>query len=79
LIAVVPQLVMAAPDVKLIAPQLTVLVSAGLVPAQAPEPVAVRVAVNEPLLVLGVKVANAGFAFCVHEPSPPPPDQVTAE
>ena len=79
LIAVVPQLVMAEPAVKLTEPQLTVLVSVGLVPAQAPEPVAVNVAVKEPLLVLGENVAKAGLAFCDQDPSPPPPVHVMAE
>jgi hypothetical protein len=44
-------------------PHETMRVSKGLVPRQAPEPVAVRVAVKEPLGTEGVKTARAGFAF----------------
>jgi hypothetical protein len=45
----------------------------GFVPVHAPLPVTVRVAVKLPLVVVGVKVALAGVAFCAHVPRPPPP------
>jgi len=36
-------------------------------------PVSVNVAVNDPEAAVGVNVARAGLAFCVHAPSPVPP------
>jgi hypothetical protein len=90
-VAAAPTRVMAAngvPSQRLIAgpavviagdkPQLMVRVAVGLVPAQLPLPVSVRVAVNDPVLVVGVKVARAGFAFCAQVPRPPPPLHVAA-
>jgi len=53
-----------------------VLVLVGFVPVHAPDPVSVRVAVKLPLIVVGVKRARAGLAFCVQLPNPPPPDQL---
>ena len=55
---------------------MMVLVSAGFVPAHAPPPVRVIVAVKLPLVVVGVNVASAGLAFCVHVPRPAPPVHV---
>jgi len=40
---------------------------------QPSAPVRMRVAVNEPEGTVGVNVASAGLAFCVHDPSPAPP------
>ena len=60
-------------------PHEMVLVSAGLVPRQPLEPVSVSVAVKLPLVAVGVNVASAGLAFCVHVPSPAPPVHVAAE
>jgi hypothetical protein len=80
LITPVPQLfVRLEPAATDTAPQEITLVEVGFVPAQIPLPVTVSVAVNDPEEVDGVKTAKAGFAFCVQEPEPPPPDQVTAE
>ena len=59
-----------------VCPHEMVLVSAGLVPRHPLEPVSVRVAVKLPLVVVGVNVASAGLAFCVHVPSPAPPVHV---
>ena len=59
-----------------VSPHEMVLVSAGLVPVQPPDPVSVMVAVKLPLVVVGVKVASAGLAFCVHVPRPAPPVHV---
>jgi hypothetical protein len=50
----------------------------GFVPAHAPLPVTVKVAVNDPFATVGVNTALAGLAFWVHPPRPPPPDHVTA-
>jgi hypothetical protein len=58
--------------------QVIVLVLVGLVPTQPALPVTVKVAVKLPFATVGVKVASAGSAFCVHEPDPPPPVHVTA-
>lgn len=49
-------------------------VSVRFVPVQTPDPVSVSVAVNDPLETVGVNRARAGFASCVHVPSPAPPD-----
>ena len=54
-------------------PHVMVTEVEGLVPVHAPLPVTLSVAVNDPDEILGVKVANAGFAFCVHVPDPLPP------
>jgi hypothetical protein len=54
-------------------PQVIVLVLVGLVPAHAPLPVTVNVAVKEPLVTIGVNVERAGSAFCTQLPRPPPP------
>ncbi|MBA7567210.1 hypothetical protein ES708_08919 [subsurface metagenome] len=55
-----------------------VLVSVGSVPAHAPLPVNVIVAVKLPKLTDGVNVAWAGSMSCDHDPSPSPPDQSAA-
>ena len=62
-----------------VSPHVMVLVSEGLVPEHAPLPVRVTVAVKLPLVVVGVKVASAGLAFCVHVPRPAPPVHVAEE
>ena len=59
-----------------VSPHEMVLVSVGLVPEHAPLPVSVSVAVKLPLVVVGMNVASAGLAFCVHVPSPAPPVHV---
>jgi hypothetical protein len=52
-------------------PHVIVLVDVELLHPFAP--VNVRVAVKDPLAAVGVNVASAGSAFCVHVPSPAPP------
>jgi hypothetical protein len=79
LMAAVPQLLSAAPAFTATAPQVITRVEVGFVPAQRPLPVTVNVAVNDPDDVDGVKLANAGFAFCDQDPRPPPPDQESPE
>jgi hypothetical protein len=54
-------------------PHVIVIEELVLVPIHAPVPVTLSVAVNDPDETLGVKVANAGFAFCDHVPDPLPP------
>jgi len=50
-----------------------------IIPPHAAVPVTVRVATKEPLVTEGVKVARAGFVFCVHVPMASPPDQITVD
>jgi hypothetical protein len=61
-----------------VCPHVITRVEVGLVPAQPSLPVTVRVAVNEPLVTVGVNVARAGLTFCVQLPNAPPPVQFTA-
>src|ERR1051326_5694580 len=80
-VAVAPVIVIAAVPVHVVmlgpavatgaVPHVIVLVDVELLHPFAP--VNVRVAVKDPLAAVGVNVASAGSAFCVHVPSPAPP------